>query len=104
MKCEKYLHIVHFPLSLSSKPLFQAEFFKKGLITWMGDHPVNYPVLYTMSSHAVWLGLGLGLGLCNACTASQYTHCIIVRNEIISNKITVKILINPVIPSLLIKY
>ena len=24
--CEKYLHIIHFPLSLSSKPLFQAEF------------------------------------------------------------------------------
>lgn len=23
---EKYLHIIHFPLSLSSKPLFQAEF------------------------------------------------------------------------------
>ena len=25
-ECEKYLHIIHFPLSLSSKPLFQAEF------------------------------------------------------------------------------
>ena len=24
-ECEKYLHIIHFPLSLSSKPLFQAE-------------------------------------------------------------------------------
>ena len=24
--CHKYLHIIHFPLFLSSKPLFQAEF------------------------------------------------------------------------------
>ena len=36
-ECEKYLHIIHFPLSLSSKPLFQAEFeysvYQKGLFT-----------------------------------------------------------------------
>ena len=25
-ECEKYLQIIHSPLSLSSKPLFQAEF------------------------------------------------------------------------------
>ena len=25
-ECEKYLHIIHFPLSLSSKPLFQTDF------------------------------------------------------------------------------
>ena len=24
-ECEKYLHIIHFPLSLFSQPLFQAE-------------------------------------------------------------------------------
>ena len=33
-ECDKYLHIIHFPLSLSSTPLFKAEFYyiEKGLL------------------------------------------------------------------------
>ena len=56
-ECEKYLHIIHFPLSLSSKPLFQAEFYyiEKSLFAELRNSPKRFVVHLILIFFFGWL-------------------------------------------------